>query len=287
MYDQAELLRQKIQYKKEEPSAKVIAVVSGKGGVGKSNFSLNFSIGLSKQNKKVLIIDIDVEMGNINILIGQTGRYTIANHFNEGIPLRMAISAGPEGIHYIPGGTGLTNFFKMDQKQFAHFSHQFQSILEEYDFIILDMGAGISEQSLQFIVSANELIYITTPEPTAITDAYSIMKYLVSRTDAPFYLLCNRASSRKEGNEVILRLTRAAQQFLHKEILALGILPDDKTVQKAVIRQIPFILLNSRAPSSEALNKIIAQYMGSVDKEGNSPASFMKKMKNFLFERQA
>ncbi len=287
MHDQAELLRQRILNKRESSSAKVIAVVSGKGGVGKSNFSLNFSIGLAKQNKKVLIIDIDVGMGNINILIGQTARYTIADHFNEGIPLRFAISPGPEGIHYIPGGTGLTDLFKMDQKQFDLFSHQFQGILEEYDYIILDMGAGISEQSLQFIVSADELIYITTPEPTAITDAYSMMKYLVNRTDAPFYLLCNRASSRKEGREVILRLTKAAHQFLHKEVLELGVLPDDKNVQKAVIRQIPFILLNALAPSSEALNKIIARYIGTSDKEDNSPVSFMKKMKNFLFERQA
>ncbi len=285
MHDQAELLRQRILKEKDGCAARVIAVVSGKGGVGKSNFSLNFSIGLAKQNKKVLIMDIDVGMGNINILIGQAGRYTIADHFNEGIPLRMAISSGPEGIHYIPGGTGLSDLFKMDQKQFDHFSYQFQSILEDYDFIILDMGAGISEQTLQFIVSAQELIFITTPEPTAITDAYSMMKYLVSSTDVPFYLLCNRASSRREGNEVLMRLTRAAHQFLHKEILALGVLPDDKSVHKAVIRQIPFILLNTSSPASEALKKTIVHYLGALAKETNQPVSFMKKMKNFLFER--
>lgn len=285
MHDQAELLRQRVLNEKGGHPAKVIAVVSGKGGVGKSNFSLNFSIGLAKQNKKVLIMDIDVGMGNINILIGQSGRYTVADHFNEGVPLRMAISTGPEGIHYIPGGTGLSELFKMDQKQFDYFSYQFQSILEDYDFIILDMGAGISEHTLQFIVSAQELIYITTPEPTAITDAYSMMKYLASRTDVPFYLLCNRASSRREGNEVIMRLTRAAQQFLHKEILALGVLPDDKAVQKAVIRQIPFILLNPSSPASETLKKIIHHYMGTFVKGENQPVSFMKKMKNYLFER--
>ena len=285
MHDQAELLRQRIRNNKDFPVAKVIAVVSGKGGVGKSNFSLNFSIGLAKQNKKVLIMDIDVGMGNINILIGQPGRYTIADHFNEGIPLRRAISSGPEGVHYIPGGTGLTDLFRMDQKQFNQFSYQFQSILEEYDYIILDMGAGITEQSMQFIIPANELIFITTPEPPAITDAYSMMKYLVGRTEAPFYLLCNRATSRKEGKEVILRLRKAAQQFLHKEVFTLGVLPDDKTVQKAVIRQIPFILLNPMAPSSDALYKIIDRYMGTTDKETNRPVSFMKKMKSFLFER--
>ena len=285
MHDQAELLRQRIRNNKDFPVAKVIAVVSGKGGVGKSNFSLNFSIGLAKQNKKVLIMDIDVGMGNINILIGQPGRYTIADHFNEGIPLRRAISSGPEGVHYIPGGTGLTDLFRMDQKQFNQFSYQFQSILEDYDYIILDMGAGITEQSMQFIIPANELIFITTPEPPAITDAYSMMKYLVGRTEAPFYLLCNRATSRKEGNEVIIRLKKAAQQFLHKEIFMLGVLPDDKTVQKAVIRQIPFILFNPIAPSSDALYKIIDRYMGTTDRETNQPVSFMKKMKSFLFER--
>ena len=287
MHDQAELLRQRILKKVNVQAAKVIAIVSGKGGVGKSNFSLNFSIGLAKLHKKVLIMDIDVGMGNIDILIGQTGRYTMADHFNEGIPLRMAISTGPEGIHYIPGGTGLTELFRMNQNQFDRFSDQFQRILEEYDYIILDMGAGISEQSLQFIVPADDLIFITTPEPTAITDAYSMMKYLVMKTDAPYYLLCNRASNRKEGVEVILRLKRAAQQFLHKEVSSLGILPDDKTVQRAVIRQIPFILLNPYAPSSGALNKIIEHYIGVTALEENQPVSFMKKMKNFLFERKA
>ena len=138
---------------------------------------------------------------------------------------------------------------------------------------------------MQFIIPANELIFITTPEPPAITDAYSMMKYLVGRTEAPFYLLCNRATNRKEGNEVILRLRKAAQQFLHKEVFMLGVLPDDKTVQKAVIRQIPFILFNPMAPSSDALYKIIDRYMGTTDKETNRPVSFMKKMKSFLFER--
>lgn len=287
MADQAESLRQRLSTikKKENQASKVLAVVSGKGGVGKSNFSLNFAIGLSNRNYKVLVIDLDIGMGNINILMGQSSRFTIADYFTSGIPLREIVEEGPAGIRFIAGGSGLTHIFTMESRQFELFSGEFEQILGEYDYILLDMGAGATEHSLQFIRSADELIVLTTPEPTAIMDAYSMVKYLFSSTRAPIYLVCNKSLRQVDGIDTLKRLQNAATQFLNREIQSLGVLPDDKAVQKAVNRQIPFLILEPRAPISMSFQQIINAYLGEAQSEVSVRLPFMEKLKNYLFER--
>lgn len=286
MKDQAEILRKKLMRKHGlKPKTKAIAVVSGKGGVGKSNFSLNFSISLSKRGFNVLLFDMDVGMGNLDILMGRTSEKTIVNYLTGDSNLTDIILEGPEGVSYIGGGTGLNQLVNLEKM--GTLSDELDSLFDEYDYLLFDMGAGINEASLQFLLSVHEIFVITTPEPTALMDAYAMMKYLhLFDNNILFHLVANRTHSYKEGTATLKRLSDVVKKFLDLEPFLLGILPDDRSVQQAVNRQIPFITFNSKSKASLALEELVNCY---IEKEKNIPLrssnSFISRLKKFLFER--
>lgn len=289
MRDQAESLRLKIQKQQKTADTKVIAVLSGKGGVGKSNFSLNFSLALSQRGHKVLLFDMDIGMGNIDILLGSSGGYTFIDIFEKNVAIQEVIRKGPVNLSFVSGGTGLSSLFKMDSDKFNRFTSQLDNIISQYDYVIFDMGAGMTEDSLQLLMSAQELIVLTTPEPTSITDAYAAMKYICLRDrELPLQLVVNRSSSEKEGSSIINRLSLAMQQFMQKQIVPLGYLPDDKLVSKAVIRQTPFILLSPEAKISKSLNLLTDRYLANekeFKREAAAQNTFISKLRRFFFER--
>ncbi|MBA2870823.1 flagellar biosynthesis protein FlhG [Anoxybacillus calidus] len=272
----------------KETKTKAIAVISGKGGVGKSNFSLNFSLMLLKRGFNVLLFDMDIGMGNIDILLGQSSHVSIIDMFNNGLSIRDLIKKGPENLSFIAGGTGLTKVFTMDQQKLDYFIDQLQSVSQEYDYMIFDMGAGISEDRLQLLMAVHEIFVITTPEPTSITDAYAAMKYIhMLEKNIPFYLVVNRAQTDKEGRETLIRLTNAMKQFLGKEIIKLGMLPEDRAVSKAVARQMPFLLLDPATKVSRAIVEITDRYLSkNTDAEITTHSfNFFTKLRRFLLER--
>ncbi|MED3688839.1 MinD/ParA family protein [Peribacillus butanolivorans] len=285
MKDQAENLRRRLETHQNQSVAKTLAILSGKGGVGKSNFSLNFSLALSKRGKKVLLFDMDIGMGNIDILIGEHSSYSIVDFFESGRRLIDIMTAGPESISIITGGTGLTSLFSLDENKFMRFNEEFSLLLTDYDYILFDMGAGITQDSAKFLLCVDELIVITTPEPTSVMDAYSTMKYIHSvKKEIPYFLVCDRVFTNKEGKETIMRLQNALKKFLGLESVALGYLPDDRTVSKAVSRQIPFILFDSEANVSKALMDIASRYTRhSFGGELNlQKSNFLSNMKRYL-----
>lgn len=285
MNDQAENLRLRVQSGESLPNTRTLAVISGKGGVGKSNFSLNFSISLSKQGKSVLLFDMDIGMGNIDILLGNTARRTIVDFFQKGISLQAVISKGPENISFISGGTGLTNLFSMNEEQFDHFLSEFSIVQKEFDYIIFDLGAGISQDSSRFLMCVDEIITITTPEPTSIMDAYSIIKYLhFQNKQQPVFLVCNRVLNEKQGKETISRLQQTLKRFIGKELIPLGALPDSKTVLKAVTVQTPFTVLSPNADISIAIQRLTANYLSNSfnDETLQTKTSFLIKLKSFF-----
>ncbi|RAK23388.1 flagellar biosynthesis protein FlhG [Anoxybacillus vitaminiphilus] len=288
MRDQAESLRMLLNRVDKETETKVIAVISGKGGVGKSNFSLNFSLMLLRRGFNVLLFDMDIGMGNIDILLGQSSHVTIIDMFNKGLSIRELIKKGPENLSFIAGGTGLTKIFTMSQERVSYFIDQLQSVSREYDYMIFDMGAGVSEDHLHLLMAVHEVIVITTPEPTAITDAYATMKYIhMLEKNMPFYLIVNRAQTDKEGRETLIRLTKAMKQFLGKEITKLGMLPEDRAVSKAVARQTPFLLLDPATKVSRAMVEITDRYL-SKNTDAETPThsfSFFTKLRRFFLER--
>ncbi|WP_026692471.1 MinD/ParA family protein [Peribacillus kribbensis] len=289
MSDQAQNLRLKVESLRARKETKAIGVISGKGGVGKSNFSLNFAISLAQKGKSVLLFDMDIGMGNIDILMGNTSAKNIVSFFEEGLSIVDVISKGPSGISYIAGGTGLSRIFQLDTDKVSRFFSEFEGIVETYQYIIFDMGAGISEDTVPFILSADEVFVITTPEPTSVTDAYAAIKYLtLQKQDLPFYLICNKAVSDKEGMNTVKRLQQVIQQFLQKDIGILGVLPEDRAVTRAVMEQAPFILTRPHAKISAALGAVLDKYLKRIDdKQDLIPmkAGFMGRLKQIVFKR--
>jgi flagellar biosynthesis protein FlhG len=289
MRDQAESLRLRLNRRNEQSVTKAIAITSGKGGVGKSNVSLNFSIMLSKRGFRVLLLDMDIGMGNIDILLGQSSHATIIDLFYERFSLYELIKNGPENISFIAGGTGLANIFTMDEEKVDFFLTQLQLVSEQYDYLIFDMGAGISEDRLRLLKAVHEIFIVTTPEPTAMTDAYAMMKYVhMQEKNIPFYVIVNRAQTDQEGRDTLRRLKSVAKQFLNKDIIPLGVLPEDRSVYKAVVRQTPFLLFDPASKISRAMYMLTDRYLSAraMDEERVQRSfNFFARLRHFLLER--
>ncbi|WP_141903469.1 MinD/ParA family protein [Lysinibacillus sp. Y5S-8] len=261
MRDQAETLRLKMMRQQGE-LGRAIAVVSGKGGVGKSNFTMNFAITLAQKGKRVAIVDMDIGMGNIHILIGKNTSYSLKDYLEGNKLLDEVIFEGPYDLKYISGGSGMTSVLDWSQSMFERLIHAFEQLQKNYDYILFDMGAGATNWSLDLLTSIDEIIVISTAEPTSITDAYSMMKYIhVRDPEKEFYILCNRAFSKEEGIETNERLKITMKRFLDKEITILGSLPEDPVVRKAVREQVPFSLAYPDALISKTLQLIVVRFM--------------------------
>lgn len=288
MRDQAEQLRLRIQSQENNRQTKIVAIVSGKGGVGKSNFALNFALSLKRDKKKVLLFDMDIGMGNIDILMGKSSSYTIVDFFERHVPLRKVVMKG-EYIDYIAGGTGLTHVMKLSEEGFASFSAELELLLLDYDYVLFDMGAGMNDDDLRFILSVHEVIIMTLPEPPAIMDAYAAMKHLyLLDPSLPFYLVVNRVQNKKEGTETSQRLTRVLKSFLGKDAVFLGMIPDDNNVKRAVSQQTPLLNFNERSPAAKAIHHICRRYIEQHFDGDVMPNSkqFISKLKHFFFERK-
>lgn len=282
MNDQASSLRNQL---KEGQQARTIAVVSGKGGVGKSNTAVNFSMKLLEAGKKVLLIDLDIGMGNIDILIGNTSTYTFADFFNQSMTFHDIIETGPKGLSYIAGGNSFDEFVVLSDQHLDYFLQQFESIQTSYDYIIFDLGAGATKIGMSFILAADECFVVMTPEPTAITDAYSMIKHIVvHNTDQPISLILNRVKNKKSGEQTIRRFTNVVYKFLKVDITTLGILPEDRIVIDAVIRQIPYVIFKNNAPISKAMGRMVNKFLSNNKDEDvkHYPSPFMNKVKKFL-----
>src|SRR5699024_1886129 len=284
MRDQASKLRNIVSG--NDRTAKTISIVSGKGGVGKSNTAVNFALELLKRDKKVLIFDLDIGMGHIDILIGNDSKYSIANLFADFLPIRDMIELGPHNLSYVAGGSSLNELIQLDDKKLQYFYDQFEEVANDYDYILFDLGAGASDATMSFILSSDESIVITTPEPTAITDAYSMIKHMVHyQASLPISLILNRSQTTREGKQAIDKFMQVVQCFLEKDIVTLGMLPEDRIVSRAIIKQTPFTILNERAAVSIAMSQIVDNYL----KEENSrtlnelkEGTFIQRLKRFL-----
>ena len=289
MNDQARLLREQIERHRKSGrldqrnrEAKSLAIISGKGGVGKSNFSLNFSLTLQKKGNKVLLFDLDIGMANIDILMGTSQMYSIVHLFEEGRTLDQIVQRGPENLSYIAGGSGLTEIFKMDAHKRSYFLSQLAEASSHYDYIIFDMGAGITDDSLQLLLSVDEIFLLTTCEPTSLTDAYSALKYInIHDGSIPFKLLLNKAPDYRIAARTADRLQEVAKQFLMKNLQYLGAIPDDRHVLLAVMEQTPFVLKYPKCPASRAVSQIASFYMedeNNTDESSEQQPSFVAKL---------
>lgn len=285
MNDQAKQLRNRMYGRKK--NAKTIAVVSGKGGVGKSSMVLNMGIELQKMDKKVLIIDLDIGMGNIEVLLGVAASASIVDFFNTTAPISAVIETGPKDLKFIAGASGLTNLFELGNVKMNRFLEQYELLSDMFDYIFFDMGAGVTRTSMNFILAADECIMVTTPEPPAITDAYSMIKQIVLQDHTmKISLLLNRCEAMKEGHQVLQKIAEVTKRFLAKEVLSLGVLLHDPLIQKAVKSQTPFVLLKPNAPVSKSIRLIAARYDRGMEINDTSERGFVSKVRGLFRKKE-
>jgi flagellar biosynthesis protein FlhG len=284
MRDQAEKLREKLKLSGTQ-MANTIAVVSGKGGVGKSNVSINMSLFLSKQGKKVLLFDFDIGMGNVQVLLGESAPKSISDYIYSTITLKDIICQGPCGLSYISAGNGFSEIVELNAEMLERLLRDLEQIQNLYDYIIFDMGAGASHSNLQVILSVDDIFVVTTPEPTSITDAYSMMKYITLLDEShSFYILCNRADKEREGLDTIERLQAVMKKFLNKDIAGLGVLQEDSHVRKAVLRQKPFLLEYPNARINQELAQFMNVYLGRTESNVLSKSHFISKLRHLFMK---
>lgn len=281
MIDQAKQLREKMlqkKAKKERRQTRTIAVTSGKGGVGKSNFALNFALSLVEQNRKVLIFDVDLGFANVDVLLGRSPEESIATMVEKDLSIWDIIEEGPNGLLFISGGTGFNEMFKLDEAKMKKFFDELSEIQGHVDYVILDTGAGLSDENLRFILASDDVILVTTPEPTSITDAYSIVKMVhVKDPNVHMKLIINQCTTEKEGQQTADNFRQVTQQFLGKEIGTLGFIPSDANIPAAVKKQVPFLLAFPNTYASQAMRKVTGEFL-------DLPVPYKLGIKGFLLK---
>lgn len=277
MLDQAENLRRLANKDKAKKKAKIITITSGKGGVGKSNFVVNMGITLHKKGKKVLIFDADIGMGNDDVLMGVLPRYNVFDLL-KGKDVNEVVVEGPYGINLLPGGSGINYIENLEEKERLAFIEKLTS-LDEYDYIFIDTGAGINKNVLAFIACSEETIVITTPEPTSLTDAYSLIKAtdhfkLINTAN----VIVNRAFSVKDGEETYNKLKRAVEKFLTIKINYLGAISEDRKLVEGVRAQVPFTILHPKCDASKSIERISNKLIGNASVENMGAEGLFKKL---------
>jgi len=284
MNDQAEALRHLVKQQENLANGRatrIITVTSGKGGVGKSNFSLNFALSLQRFGKKVLVFDADISMANIDVLMGVPSPYNLYHLLKGEMTIWDIVQTGIEGLPFIAGGSGFRDLLNLSTEQLSVFTREIDKLNGMFDYIIFDTGAGLSKETESFIEAAHETIVVTTPEPTSITDAYALIKMVKGKVqDVQFKLIVNRATDRKEGLQTADNITRVAQRFLEAELPVLGILPDDPHVSKAVKQQKPFLVSYPDCLASLAMSRLTRAFLEMPQSEPSKSGfkGFMQKM---------
>ncbi len=247
-------------------SARVYTVTSGKGGVGKTNIVLNLAMALTEAGKRVLILDADLGLGNLDVLLGIQHTYTLGDILSQRCSLKDALLEGPMGVKILPAESGVEELTRLTTGQKIQVFSLFHGLYEEADTILIDTASGISSNVLFFSSFADQILLVATPEPTSITDAYATMKVL-SRApgDQDFQLLINRVDSEQQGREVYQTLSRAAEHFLEIRPAWLGCISQDRNLPRAVSLQRPLLELK---PESRACRDIrsLAEKLAARDR---------------------
>ena len=276
MEDQAQELKKMMSNNKK---TRIIAITSGKGGVGKSNLSVNMAIAYAQQGKKVTLIDGDLGMANVNVLMNIVPQYNLMHVINKQKTMQEIINETEFGIKFIAGANGFSKIANLTLDELDYFAKQF-AMLGNSDIIIIDTGAGIANNVLQFVAAADEVYVVTTPEPTAITDAYGIIKIITTELvdrEMNIKLLVNRVHSADEGKRISDRIINIAGQFLNKKVDYIGFVYDDPVVQASVIRQKPFIIVNPTSKPAQCIKHIVGRIEKSDIGSSEGVSSFLKK----------
>ena len=289
--DQATNLRNIIKHQDiRQHTAKIITVTSGKGGVGKSSLSVNLAICLSMLNNRVIILDADFGLANIEVMLGVRPKNNLAALMYAGKGIKDIITPGPCNVGFISGGSGITELTNLDSGQFACVANKLYELDDIADYVIVDTGAGISDGLMKFIGVSNRTLLVATPEPTSITDAYAVMKSInrsfQKLNEKPsIQMIANRITTFEEGKELYSKLNKVVSTFLAVDLVYLGGILQDTNITKAVMAQKPITISNPNSPSSKAIMDIATMIHQGVQIDQKDRGGLRQLFNNMRFSR--
>ncbi len=271
--DQAEQLRVLVkQQERKTPTARVITVTSGKGGVGKSSIAVNLALQIQRLGKRVIVFDADFGLANIEVMLGIRPQYNLADLMFRGKNLNEIITEGPEEIGFISGGSGIQELARMTKEQVMYLTQKLVELDSMADVIIVDTGAGIADNVLEFVTASSEVLLVATPEPTSITDAYALLKALNRRTgfdreSISIKMISNRVSSEAEGRNLYEKMSVVVDKFLNIQPEFLGMIPQDDLVSKAVMVQKPITIAYPNSAAANAMMSIAKKLYDGTEQD--------------------
>lgn len=250
--------------------ARIFTVTSGKGGVGKSNVSINLAIKFSQMGKRVVILDADFGLANIEVMFGAIPKFNLADLIYKGKNIQEIITEGPSGIGFISGGSGIAGLTNLGRDYINYLIQNLSKLDSLYDVIIIDTGAGISDSVLEFLVASREILLVTTPEPTSITDSYSLLKALnrdnrFNKEFTEIDIVANKTEDFDEGKQLYTKLNAVVSRYLKIPLKLVGVIPNDNQLVKAVMQQSPVSLSTPNAKSSLAFSDLAKTLMNKGD----------------------
>lgn len=287
--DQAEKLRNVIKVKNQKPvsRARVITVTSGKGGVGKSNVTVNMAVQLSKLGKSVIIFDADFGLANVEVMFGAIPKYNVSDLIYQGKGIKDIITPGPMDIGFVSGGSGILGINNLSKDQIDYLVHCLGELDEMADIILVDTGAGIADSVLEFVLASPEVLLVSTLDPSSLTDAYSLLKVLYRnpnflKNGTKVDIIANRVNSEAEGRMVYDKLNVVVSQFLKGEINYLGMVPQDTLLERAVRQQKPVSLNTPNAKSAKAFEVLASNLLNHTNEQFVMRRGFGQLLASFI-----
>ena len=279
MNDQASQLRNLATRSRGRKSVRIIAVSSGKGGVGKTNICGNLAVALVNLNKRTVVVDADMGLANIDILFRLHPQFNLEHVISGEKTIKDIIIDGPGGIKIVPAASGNQSLTELTVQQRSRFIQGFAEFEDNIDFLLIDTGAGISKNVTDFIVAAGEVIIVITPEPTSVTDAYALMKTIIKTTkNVKFSLFVNMAENLVQAQEMEKNVILVAEKFLNTKIEKLGFMLKDKAVTEAVKKQVSFVLNNKNCKASNCMKVLANKLCNYYSSNNNTLADFAERI---------
>ena len=289
--DQAEKLRDIVKKnQKTSPKARIFTVTSGKGGVGKSNVAVNLAVQMRKRGKRVIIFDAAFGLANVEIMFGAIPKFNLSDLIYREKSIKEIITPGPMGIEFISGGSGITGVNNLSKEQLKFLVSNLEQLDELADVIIVDTGAGISDNVLEFVMASPEILLLVTSEPSSLTDAYSLLKALhrnkeFRQAQSKVKVISNRVVSEEEGIGIYEKLNAVVGQFLNGDLEYVGIIPRDSLLEKAVCQQQPVSILYPEAKSSKAFEQLSGYLLEGVAAPIEEKRGIVQLLSRFIFQR--
>ncbi len=282
MNDQASRLRTMAQGRPAETplfAARVLAITSGKGGVGKTNVVAGLAQALAQQGQRVVVMDADFGLANLDILLGLAPKYTLEHVLRGEKVLEEILVESPFGVRIIPASSGIQELTRLDTASELRLVQGLQRVAESADWLLIDTAAGIHDSVVKLLMAAQEVVLVTTPEPTSLVDAYAMVKVLHLRDAAkPLWLMVNNGQSADEAQETVDQLQAATERFLGRQLRPLGMVPADPHVLQAVRQQKGVVDLFPRSPAAQAFRALAGQLLGQVSLQPGGFAAFWRQL---------